>query len=135
MKGKNFLKVTGILMIIFSAIAILLGIILLIGVAGLDYLSNGLYSSGVLYFSCVLMLVSAGLEMAAGIIGIKNCDKPHKAVSCLVMGILVIAMSVAGNILYVVGGMDFNVGSFLLGLVMPVLYIIGALLNRQSINA
>lgn len=131
-KGSGFLKVTGILMIIGGALSIILYIIAIIGIAALVYLSEGELSSGLLYTAGILGLVSAVAQLIAGIIGVKNCKKPEKAKTCIVWGILVIALTVIGSILNVVGGSDFSVSSLLIGLVIPVLYIIGAVKNKAA---
>lgn len=131
-KGTAFLKVTGILMIIGGAISVIMGIIAALGVAALVYISDGTISSVLLYTSVILMIVSAVAELAAGIIGVANCKKPDKAGSCIVLGIIVAVLSVAGTILNSVGGGSFSAFSLILGLVLPVLYIIGAVLNKKE---
>lgn len=131
-KGSGFLKVTGILMIIGGAIALIVAIIAIIGIAALAYISDGELAMGLLYVSGVLTLLSAIAELIAGIIGVKNCKKPEKAKTCIVWGVIVAALCVIGSILTVVGGSSFPVFSLLLGLVLPVLYIIGAVKNKQA---
>ena len=131
-KGTGFLKVTGILMIIGGGISIIMGIIAALGVATLAYISDGTVSSALLYASVVLMLISAVAELVAGIIGVVNCKKPDKAGSCTVWGIIVAVLSVAGTILNSVGGGSFSAFSLILGLVLPVLYIIGAVFNKKE---
>ena len=131
-KGTGFLKVTGILMIIGGAVSIILSIIAALGIAALAYISDGTVSSALLYASVILMIVSAVAELVAGIIGVANCKKPDKAGSCIVWGIIVAVLSVAGTILNSVGGGSFSVFSLILGLVLPVLYIIGAVFNKKE---
>ena len=133
-KGSVFLKVTGILMIIGGGISIIMGIIAALGVAALAYIAVG-DSSALLYASAVLMLISAVAELVAGIIGVVNCKKPEKAVVCIAWGIIVAVLSVAGTILNSVGGGTFSVISLILGLVLPVLYIIGAVFNKKEHTA
>ena len=123
-KGSGFLKVTGILMIIGGGISIILGIIAALGVAALAYISDGEISSAMLYASVALMIVR--------IIGVKNCKKPEKAGTCMVWGVIVAVLCVVGTILNSVGGGSFSVFSLLLGLVLPVLYIIGAGFNKKE---
>lgn len=133
-KGAGFLKVTGIIMIIGGSIGIIIAILALVGVAALDtmgvtdYIE---YNTGLLYASGAISLIGAAMELVAGIIGVKNCKKPEKAVTCMVFGIIVILFSLIGSILTVVGGDSFPVVSFLIGLVLPVLYIIGAVKNKS----
>ena len=82
MKGRKFLKVTGILMIIGAAFGIIGGIIAMIGVGALAAV---LETSAVgLMLASVLVLASAVFQLIAGIMGVKNCDKPEKAQTCLV---------------------------------------------------
>ena len=131
-KGTGFLKVTGILMIIGGGISIIMGIIAAIGVAAIVYLSDGNVSSALLYTSVILMIVSAVAQLVAGIIGVANCKKPEKAGSCIVWGIIVAVLSVVGTILNSVGGGSFSAFSLMLGLVLPVLYIIGAVFNKKE---
>lgn len=130
MKGRKFLKVTGILMIIGGSIAIIAGIIAVIGASAMAVLLET--SAGGLIFASVLTLVSAVIQLIAGIMGVKNSARPEKAQSCLAMGVLVALFSVAGNIMTVVLGSDFNVIGLITGLVLPVLYIIGAVLNKKE---
>ena len=131
-KGTGFLKVTGILMIIGGGISIIMGIIAALGVAALAYISDGTVSSALLYAPVVLMLTSAAAELVAGIIGVVNCKKPEKAGVCIAWGIIVAVLSVAGTILNSVGGGSFSAFSLILGLVLPVLYIIGAVFNKKE---
>lgn len=130
MKGRKFLKVTGILMIIGAAFGIIGGIIAMIGVGALAAV---LETSAVgLMLAGVLVLASAVFQLIAGIMGVKNCDKPEKAQTCLVMGIIVAILSVAGNVISNVLGSDFNAFNYATGLVIPVLYIIGAAKNKET---
>ena len=132
MNGHKFLKVTGILMIIGGALSAILGIVAVLGVAALAYIASAQTEAGMLYASTILLLVSGVVELIAGIIGVINAEKPQKAKTCIVWGALVAILSVAGTILGVVGGSDFSVSGLVLGLVLPVIYIIGAVKNMQS---
>ena len=129
MKGKMFLKVTGILMIIGAAFGIIGGIIAMIGVGALAAVLET--SAGGLMLASALILVSAVFQLIAGIMGVKNCDKPEKAQSCMVIGVIVAILSVAGNVISNVLGSDFNIINYATGLIIPVLYIIGAVKNKE----
>ena len=131
-KGAGFLKVTGILMIIGSVFGIIGSIITLLGIAALSYISDGQIDTGMLYAAGVLLLAGAVAELIAGIIGVKNCNKPEKAGTCIVWGVIVAAISIIGAILTTVGGNSFPVVSLLTGLIVPVLFIVGALKNKNS---
>lgn len=129
MKGRKFLKVTGILMIIGGAFGIIGGIVAMIGAGALAAVLET--SAGGLMLASALILASAVFQLIAGIMGVKNCDKPEKAQSCLIMGVIVAILSVAGNVISNVLGSDFNIFNYATGLIIPVLYIIGAVKNKE----
>ena len=129
MKGRQFLKVTGILMIIGGAFGIIGGIVAMIGAGALAAVLET--SAGGLMLASALILASAVFQLIAGIMGVKNCDKPEKAQSCLVMGVIVAILSISGNIISNVLGSSFNILSYATGLIIPVLYIIGAVKNKE----
>ena len=131
MKGRKFLKVTGILMIIGGAFGIIGGIVAIIGAGALAAVLET--SAGGLMLASVLILASAVFQLIAGIMGVKNCDKPEKAQSCLVMGVIVAILSVSGNIISNVLGTNFNILSYATGLIIPILYIIGAVKNKETV--
>lgn len=130
MKGSKFLKVTGILMIVFGALALILSIVAAIGLAALAALDLNTWQYTL---AVILMLVGSIFELIAGIVGVKNCNKPEKAGTCMVWGIIVIALSVLSNVLTLVGNPDnFSIVNLLTGLVIPVLYLIGAVMNKKA---
>lgn len=129
MKGRKLLKITGILMIIGGAFGTIGGIVAMIGAGALAAVLET--SAGGLMLASALILASAVFQLIAGIMGVKNCDKPEKAQSCLVMGVIVAILSVSGNIISNVLGSDFNIFSYATGLIIPVLYIIGTVKNKE----
>lgn len=131
-KSNKFLKVTGILMIIGGGLGIILGIIA-VGVVGVAMAIGE--ASGLTMFGSILVLVSAVVSLIAGIIGVKNASKPEKAQTCIVFGILTAVFAVLGSALSMAGGSSFNFTSFLIGLVLPVLYLIGAYQNKSLVGA
>lgn len=128
-KGAGFLKVTGILMIIGGSLSIITALVAIIGVATLIALGAG---TALLYAAGILSILSAVAQLIAGIIGVKNCKRPEKAQNCITWGVIVAALCVLGSILTVIGGGSFPIFSLLLGLVLPTLYIIGAVKNKQA---
>jgi len=128
-KGSGFLKVCGILMIIGGGLGIILAIVALSAVA---VLAAAGASSGMLTVAAIFALVSAALELVAGIVGVVNCKKPEKSTACMVWGIIVAVLSIVGQILTVKAGGSFSVLSLITGLALPVLFIIGAALNKKS---
>ncbi len=127
--GSKFLKVTGILMIIFGSIALIIAIVALLGLGVLEAMGAPM---GLLWASGIIALLGAVAEFVAGIIGVVNWNKPNKANTCIVWGIAVAAMCVISNIFTLIGYPEnFNVFSLLTGLVIPVLYLIGAFKNKK----
>ena len=129
-KGAGFLKVTGIIMIIGGVISFILSIIALLFVAALDAATAGAYVTSLLYASAFLGFGGSIAEFIAGIVGVVNSKKPEKAQTCVVWGTIVAVICVVSNILTVAGGNDFDMFSLLLGLVLPALYIFGAIKNK-----
>ena len=129
MEGRKFLKITGILMIIGGAFGIIGGIVAMIGAGALAAVLET--SAGGLMLASTLILASAVFQLIAGIMGVKNCDKPEKAQSCIVIGVIVAILSVTGNVISNVLGSDFNIINYAAGLIVPVLYIIGAAKNKE----
>lgn len=128
-QGSKMLKVTGILMIIGGAIALVIALIAVIGIAAAASLAAGALGGGIIalaVIASILSLLGGGIELAAGILGVKNWNQPAKAQSCIVFGAIIIALSVLSNILNLASGSEFNLFTLLLGLVLPVLYLIGA---------
>jgi len=127
--GSKFLKVTGILMIIFGSIALIIAIVALLGLGVLEAMGAPM---GLLWASGIIALLGAVAEFVAGIIGVVNWNKPNKANICIGWGIAVAAMCVISNIFTLIGYPEnFNVFSLLTGLVIPVLYLIGAFKNKK----
>lgn len=127
--GSKFLKVTGILMIIFGSIALIIAIMALLGLGVLEAMGAPM---GLLWASGIIALLGAVAEFIAGIIGVVNWNKPNKANICIGWGIAVAAMCVISNIFTLIGYPEnFNVFSLLTGLVIPVLYLIGAFKNKK----
>ena len=130
------MQVTGILMIIgggigFIASLALGGLTTVLAIMGGEVDGMGALIA-LAAIAVVLSIIGSVVELVAGIIGVKNCGKPEKAGVCLGWGIAVIVISVISNILTIAGGSDFSVLSLILGLVLPVLYVVGAVLNKKS---
>lgn len=130
-KGATMLKVAGILMIIGGGLSVILSIVAIAGIAALAYIADGSMSMGMLYASGALMAVGSVIELVAGILGVAHSKRAEKATTCVVWGVLVAVMTVASIILTVVGGGEFSAVSAVTGLVLPALYIVGAVQNKR----
>ena len=136
-KGKKFLKVVGILLIVFGGLGII-GAITSFGAIevadGLNDLVGGSVSTGALWAAAIISLVNAILMLVAGILGIVNKEKPEKAKLLMIFGIALIVLQVVSMIMSIVIS-EFtasSVLSLLVGLVLPVLFIIGAKKNMAK---
>lgn len=148
MQGKNFLKVTGILMIIGGALTIILnGVLGIVGymaanslssVAGAEDVNAAVAAGGsLLIVAAIISLVGGILELIAGIIGVKNCAKPEKATTCIVWGFIVLVINIISLILAFAGGSETALNiitSIIASIALPVLYLIGGFLNKKSAN-
>lgn len=140
-KGKGLLKTSGILMIVFGGIAalVLIAYLVVIGfIAAISGINDG-RAAGFGYFAVlfVFFLLFAAFCIVTGAIGIHNCKKPEHCVSCLVMGIVVLAFIVGVLAIYLIEEMiGFPIWIFALigviGITIPTLYIIGAARNLSS---
>lgn len=142
-KGSVFLKVSGILLIIGGVYTILFaGIRGIIGYsAGTVIANSGELTAGrvvgtLTLVGAIVSLIGGILELITGIVGVKNNNKPEKATTCLVWGIIVLVINAAVLIMALAGGISGVVtiiATILGSLVLPVLYIIGAVKNKQSV--
>ena len=108
--GKGFLKVTGILFVVFAGISI----IALLALLGSEMADPGLI---------LIDLMLVGFTLVMGILGIKHCDSPDKAQLLKGLGIA----SIVIRVLVLFWSGDFF--SFFVGVGLPLLYITGA--NRN----
>ena len=123
--GKGLLKVSGILLIIFAAISIVILVFGMIAAATL----GGTLGAAVGGIVLVLGLVSTVFSLIMGILGVKYANVPAKATVCMVFAIIAIALQLINLIS---GDANVNIISTLIGLILPVLYLIGALKNKQA---
>ena len=131
MKGQNFLKVTGILMIIAAVFSILAGIL----VGGLGAVVAGLGAASGLTLSywvaLFLTLIGGICQLIAGIKGVKYSKSSENSQKLIVWGVIVAVFSVLGMVMNMVNGAEFNITSVLTGVAVPGLYTYGAVLNTK----
>ena len=90
-KGSGFLKVTGILMIIGGAIALIVSIIAVAGIGATVALAESFWRRGVFWNAVggrYFVACKRDCRADYGIVGVKNCKDPAKAGSCMVWGII-----------------------------------------------
>ncbi|MEG1478112.1 MAG: hypothetical protein RSC20_01165, partial [Clostridiales bacterium] len=70
------------------------------------------------------------------IFGIKKCDKPGESAICFKLGCVLMALSLFSSIMgmWQQGLSVSGVCSLLFGLLLPILFCYGAVLNQKSVN-
>ena len=129
------IKVVSIIMIIFGALAVILAIIGLLGAAALGSMlgamdsAAGLAAGGIMAVGIIFACAAGILEFITGIVGVKNANKPEKATALIVLSVIIILLVVVNIIM---SGFDWT---SILGFVLPVLLLIGALMNKKAVGA
>ena len=135
MKGHKFLKVTGILMIIAAAFSSVAGVL----IGGLGALAAGLGAASGLTFSywaaLFLTLIGGICQLIAGLKGIKHSKRSEKAGKLIAWGVVVAVFCILSIVMNLINGGEFNVVSILTGIIVPALYIYGAVLNSKADDA
>lgn len=129
--GKNYLLAVGILLVIGGGLSMFLVIpTLLLGIASLSIGGLGV----IIFLAALLACAMAIIDLIAGIVGIVNRNKPEKAKVCMGFGITMIVFAVLGFISSI-SAQDVNYVSSLLGLLLPILYLVGASKNKNAAAA
>ena len=134
-QGQTFLKVTSILMVIGGIIALLAGVFAILGVSALAALMGSAEGPGLLYAGSVLAVVTSAVEILAGAKGLKACRLPEKAGECVILGIAIVALSMISMVVSVKGGGEFKIINLVVNLLVPVLYILGAVKTKPAARA
>lgn len=130
--GSGILKATGVLMILGGVLVMFFSILATIGIAALDMYTYGEENLKLFYVSLAFAFFCGLIELITGIIGVMNANKPEKATTCVVWGVIFTMLCIIGNVLFVVCGLSFNLIWFGSGLILPIVFIIGGLKNRES---
>jgi len=129
--GKTMLKVVSIIYIVIGAICALLMILSLFLGSLLASLANNIFGAlggilgGALF---IVFLIPAAADLIVGIIGVKFCGDPSKASFFIVVGFIM------GGLMLISLFGAFSIWN-LLGLVLPILYIVGGFMNRNAAQA
>ncbi len=123
LRGWLLLKLTGIVYMVASAVALFVGIALLFMVGGdtvkFENITNLPY----------ILIISGAVGFTSGIIGFLYCNERKKVVLCLVCGVALAILTVFLLItLKSFGSLNFLYGALLI--IFAVFYLGGALLNR-----
>ncbi|ALP93476.1 MAG: hypothetical protein ACLTNE_05370 [Intestinimonas butyriciproducens] len=132
MKGQNFMKITSILMIAGGIIAGIAGVIAILGVSTLVALAGSAEGAGLLYASSIIVTIASIIEIIAGVKGLKACKAPELAKKCVTWGILIVVVSIISMVIGLIGGGEFSISNLALNLLVPGLYIYGALQIKSA---
>lgn len=132
MQGQKVLKITSILMIIGGVIAAIAGVVAILGISALAVLAESTEGTGLLYASSILVTVASVIQLIAGIKGIGACSAPQKAASYIKWGVIIAGMSVVSMMIGFIGGGEFSLTSLILNLLLPGLYVYGAVQMKND---
>ncbi len=137
LRGRKFLKVVGIIMVVFGGMAILGGLGNLLTIRELEYI---LWELSMPYeyaiYSIIINFISAITMLTTGIIGIVFSERKDKANLCMVFGIinlvivsfpLIVGVAMTNIFVIIIGIM-----SMILNSVLPILFLVGAVKNKNS---
>ena len=127
--GKGLLKVSSIILIILAGLS-LVGVLFLGGISAVA-VARGSMVGPLGFLMTGAILISAGWNLFAGILGIKNCDKPEKAQVCFAIGVIMVVLAVLGLLASAINSALTWWGA-VLDLILPVLYLVGALQNKSA---
>lgn len=132
MKGKNTLKIAGVLMIIGGVIGFILALLALLGAIAMGHVLENTVPLGLIYLTGILTMICAVVEFIAGIVGVKNCARPENARTCIVWGGIVLALSLVSIVVSMIVNAKVDLISIVLSLVVPLLYFYGAIQNQNG---
>lgn len=124
-QGKVMLKVTSILYIVCGGLWALGALIALVASSMIADMAFGIWAWLGSYVA-IVFLIMAAVNLVIGIIGVKQCADPSKAMFFIVTGI------VLGVLAFISIFSSFLTG--LIGLVLPVLFIVGGFQNKNSVQ-
>lgn len=134
-KGRTLLKVVGILNIIFGIFGIIGSIMLLLGGSLLGALGAaageaeaGVALGALATVAAIISMISSILLIIAGAVAVKRCNEISS--TCFIWGIVLVLIQVISLVITIVSG-GFSPMS-IIGLVLPVLYLIGGAMNRNA---
>ena len=133
--GSALLKITGILMIVFGALGILLYLAALAAFFGMRYMIAGIFSTNLDLIGAAVLLAGSLMELIAGILGAKHAKHPERAVRCITAGCLSLLLTLAGLAYLLLRSKEIPWAATILGILTPVIYLIGAIRLRRSPSA
>ena len=145
-KGSMLLKVISIIMMVGGIIGAVGSVIMALAAgvfsaftsdasvqqAASDAGVNATAIGAMLWVAVAILIITAVIEIIAGVKGKNNWNNPAAATTLIVFGVVCAVLGVVGSILFATNG-GSAVVSIITSVVLPVLYIIGAVqLKNQA---
>ena len=129
--GRTLLKTTGVIMLIFGILGILLYAAGLAAIIGVTYVTGGVFSGSADLIGMALLLAAALAELIAGILGCRAAKRPARAGKGLIVwGVLTLLLTLAGMLHIALRTSSAPIWELALGLVLgvvtPVVYLVAA---------
>lgn len=80
-----------------------------------------------------ILMIAGGI--IAGAKGFKACKVPENARKDVIWGILSAVLSIVSTVIGLIGGGEFSITSLVLNMLVPGLYVCGALKTKPNVNA
>jgi hypothetical protein len=144
--GATMIMVAGILYIVFNALSILMGLAVIgIGVAGSAVFaghSDSSTATGLILIATITgiaIIVFSAIQLTIGIVAVRMSNKPEKAKTIIVIGYVLVALAVLSFFMnigssLIIGNMAStgrDIISFAVGLILPIVLVIGGKKNRE----
>ena len=135
-RGQQFLKTTGILMLLCAGVSL---VFTALGLLGIGFLDANISTATtllerLLVVSMIATCVSSLVWIAGGILGILFCENDEKAYICLLFGCLAVFFTLACVALAICSrGMTWlNLSGLVIGLLLTGYYTYGSVLNFKK---
>ena len=132
---KNFFKRADIVLLVLCIITNIYGLILIYSATRFNATYHALpRQQAIAMVLGVVAILSSTFSLVVGILGVKWCNRPDKAGVLFVLGIVLIVLAALSLLSSFSSDSSTSVVSSVLGLVLPVLYTLGAWQNKQSLQ-
>ncbi len=126
MVGSRMMKTVSVLWILFAIVNLLV-----VGVELVSLIRTSMYVSAFL-LPVILGVLWSVVQIAAGLIGCRNWNRPEKAKLCLMAAAVVVFFCLAYNIYMMMNGsVLWPLMGMLAGVVVAGVYILGAVYNNK----
>jgi len=135
-KGSVFFKNTAILMAIFPVYNLIMGLINGVGtLSGFINIEDIATSVGLSHIAIIIFIIGAVIQIIVGLIGMKNADHPEKMNTCIFLGVIVMLIYSASQILdYAGGGVHSSLDyiGMVAGFAIPATFIVSAIQTKAG---